>query len=576
MTLAGTGANRTLTVTPAANKSGTATVTVAVTDGIASTSDTFVLTVTAPTPTITITMPSSAPATATSPFLPMAGTAASDIGIAAVTWTTDRGATGTALLSAPLSGSGAPDTRTWTAEVPVPLGTTVVTVTALDAVGASSTATTSALVSSYVYYLAEGATGSFFDTELSLANPNAVDAPVQIDYLKADGTSVQQTFTLAPRSRATVLVDALDGLGNTAVSSVITSPLALPLAVERTMRWDGSGYGAHTEKATAGARTTWYFAEGSQGFFDTFLLLTNPGPTNSLATVRFLLETGTPVTRFFALGPRSRTSVWAGAFDDLREASFGISVTFSNPGVAERAMYFGASPFWSGGHESAGAPDLSTSWFHAEGATGPFFDTFILLSNPNPAAATVNVAYLLDSGVSIVKAKTIPANSRLTINVETEDPLLAHAAVATLVTSSVPIVSERAMYWAGSAGTWYEAHNSFGVTGAGTRWALGEGRVGGPEQYETYILLANPSAAAATVTVTYLREAGAAPVVQTVTVPPTSRVTLPAAQVAGLANERFGALIESSLPIVVERALYSSVGGVFWAAGTNATGTRIP
>ena len=42
------------------------------------------------------------------------------------------------------------------------------------------------------------------------------------------------------------------------------------------MRWDATGYGAHAEKASPGAATEWYFAEGSQGFFSTFLLLANP------------------------------------------------------------------------------------------------------------------------------------------------------------------------------------------------------------------------------------------------------------------------------------------------------------
>ena len=44
----GTGANRTVTITPAANQTGTATITLTVTDGTAATAtDTFVLTVTA-------------------------------------------------------------------------------------------------------------------------------------------------------------------------------------------------------------------------------------------------------------------------------------------------------------------------------------------------------------------------------------------------------------------------------------------------------------------------------------------------------------------------------------------------
>ncbi len=51
----GSGAARTVTVTPAANQSGTATITVSVNDGTVSTSDTFVLTVTDPNTAPTLT-----------------------------------------------------------------------------------------------------------------------------------------------------------------------------------------------------------------------------------------------------------------------------------------------------------------------------------------------------------------------------------------------------------------------------------------------------------------------------------------------------------------------------------------
>ena len=43
--LGGSGANRTITITPAAGKTGTTTITVTVSDGQAQVSDTFVLTV---------------------------------------------------------------------------------------------------------------------------------------------------------------------------------------------------------------------------------------------------------------------------------------------------------------------------------------------------------------------------------------------------------------------------------------------------------------------------------------------------------------------------------------------------
>ena len=41
-------------------------------------------------------------------------------------------------------------------------------------------------------------------------------------------------------------------------------------------------------------------------------------------------------------------------------------------------------------------------------------------------------------------------------------------------------------------------------------------------------------------------------------------------------NESFGTRIDSTQPIVVERSLYSNANGIIWAAGTNATATRLP
>jgi hypothetical protein len=97
---------------------------------------------------------------------------------------------------------------------------------------------------------------------------------VRASFLRAAGQgSADRQFTLSPRSRLTLRVDEIAGLESAEISIIVTSPSTHPIIVERTMRWDSSGYGAHTDKASAGPSTRWYFAEGSQGFFSTFLLL---------------------------------------------------------------------------------------------------------------------------------------------------------------------------------------------------------------------------------------------------------------------------------------------------------------
>ena len=113
------------------------------------------------------------------------------------------------------------------------------------------------------------------------------------------------------------------------------------------------------------------------------------------------------------------------------------------------------------------------------------------------------------------------------------------------------------------------------MTSPGTRWGLAEGRSGGPSNYQTYILLANPGAADAEVTITYLPEGGT-PFTRGYTVAANRRVNVQTGAEAGLANLNFGAIVTSTQPIAIERAMYSDTGGQTWSAGTNATGTRLP
>jgi len=425
--------------------------------------------------------------------------------------------------------------------------------------------------------LAEGATGPFFDLDIALANPNSVAAPVTLTFLREGGASVTQSETLAAYSRRTVRVNDVPGLASGAVSTVVGSAGALPIIAERTMFWDrASHYSGHGGIGIPSARSRWYFAEGSQGFFDTYLLIANANTSAITATVTFLLESGAQVVKSYAIGANARQTVHAGSIPELAGKSFSMVIDATAPVSAERAMYFGAARFWDGGHDSAGVADPSTTWYHSEGATGPYFDTYILVANPNSQDVTVTFRYLLESGTAIAKDHVVRANSRLTVNVEAEDPLLANAAMSTTVTAPLPIVSERSMYWPGAFASWHEAHNSFGVTQTGTRWGLAEGRVGSAEGFETFILLANPGGSSADVRVTFMRQDGST-VVKTYIVGPTSRFNVHVNAMVPEIVSDFGALVESTngIPIIVERSLYWSALGVVWAGGTNVAAMRI-
>jgi hypothetical protein len=378
-----------------------------------------------------------------------------------------------------------------------------------------------------------------------------------------------------------VHVDLIAGLEDASASVQVTSDDHLPLVVERTMFWDASYYGGHTANAVARPETRWIFAEGFQGFFDTYILIANANAEETTATITFLRENDTPVVATVPVGAFSRETIYARDYPEVVGRAFGIVVEATRPVIAERAMYFESRSdrIWIGGHVNTGMVAPSTSWFHAEGATGAYFNTFILLSNPRETEANVELRFLLNTGEVITRTKTLAAKQRLTVNPAAEgDARLENASLSTVVRSDVPIVSERSMYWAENDIRFGEGHNSTGLAATATRWGLAEGRIGGPRQFDTFILLANPSTSEAQVTITYLRESGV-PIVKTYTVPPTSRFNVDVKDVVPeLRETSFGARIEvtNDVPIAVERSMYWNANGVFWAGGTNALATALP
>jgi hypothetical protein len=67
--------------------------------------------------------------------------------------------------------------------------------------GNSTTDTLTVTVTQLTYLLAEGSTGSFFDLDVLIANPNAQAAPVVVTFFKEDGTTITQNLNLAATSR---------------------------------------------------------------------------------------------------------------------------------------------------------------------------------------------------------------------------------------------------------------------------------------------------------------------------------------------------------------------------------------
>jgi hypothetical protein len=458
-------------------------------------------------------------------------------------------------------------------------------------------------------YLAEGAANAFFSTRIALFNPNNFTASVVIRVMGANGIVNEQILWLYPYARTTYNIfdattfndpNAPTHLGGGAVGFLVPAPdndfsteieASLRVVVDRTMYWDRVGYGSHAETAIESPGKTWYLAEGAtHGAFDLFYLFQNPGAVDADVTVRYLRPAPqAPVIKTYVVPAASRRTIWVDQEGpELAATDVSAKIMADQPIIVERSMYYSRpdQPF-AGGTDGAGLAAPAATWFLAEGATGSFFDLFVLIANAESLDAQVKVTYLLPDGTTIVKPHTIPANSRVTINVQGEDARLQDTPVSTIVetTNSVPVLVERSMWW--PQGNWYEGHLSAGSTTTGTKWALAEGEFSQPDPLfpslagydtDTYILIANTSTSAGTATVTlyYLGDTVLS-VSRVVDLPPSSRVNIPVSVMfPEIKGHEFGTIVESNgVPIVVERAMYSNVPGVTWAAGTSALATKL-
>jgi hypothetical protein len=437
-------------------------------------------------------------------------------------------------------------------------------------------------------YLAEGVVNAFFRTEIALLNPGAAPANTLVRIQPQGESERAWLLTTPPHSRRTLGSDLLSTLSGGPFSSVIESDAML--VADRTVSWGAGEYGAHAEVAVSAPALTWYLAEGStSGDFALFYLLQNPNAFAVTAVVRYLLPLGQPpIDISYSLPPTSRTSIAVDAASPaLASTDVSAAITASAPIIVERAMYLNRpnQPF-AAGHGSAGVTAPALEWFFAEGATGPFFELFLLVANPGSVPASIEVDYLLLGGQRLTRSYLAPAQGRFSIWVDEEEiPAgsgvrpLAEVAVSARVrsTNNVPIIVERAMWW--PAPDWYEAHNSAGATTAGTRWALAGGETGGTRGVETYVLIANTSTFAGVARVTaYFEDGTSASIDQAL--PAESRTNVAMSQAfPGAVNRTFGIVIESTgappAQLVVERAMYWSTGEGLWSAGTAVLATRL-
>jgi lysophospholipase L1-like esterase len=323
--------------------------------------------------------------------------------------------------------------------------------------------------------------------------------------------------------------------------------------------------------ALAQASSTWFLAEGvSNGVFDQDILVGNPSATALTVTVELFpaadaIFTGAnPVS--FQLPATGRLTVnLKQAFSELNGAA-SARITAAVQGsstpadiVVERSLFFpqDRSPY-AGGSGASGAREAAKRWILAEGSGG-VFETFILLTNPGGAPVNASVRYLRGNGSTLSETVSVPAAGRVTLWPTAAGPLDSEG-FSTVIEATGPIIAERAMYFDDLR----SGHDELGVTAPQSTWYFAEGFTGGNTTiaFETFLLIGNDSSSPAEVTATYYLDAGA-PVTKTYTVAPRSRFNIWTDQERVtdggpqlLPATPFSVKLESSIPVVAERAVY--------------------
>jgi len=318
-----------------------------------------------------------------------------------------------------------------------------------DVMGATSTSTT--------WYFAEGYTGPGFDEYICVLNPGATDAALTFRFQTQEEGAKTITGQVCPaHSRASFRANDL--LGGSYQTS-LELEASQPVVAERPMYFNYSGWGNRNwtgGDCVMGATqlaTEYYFAEGTtRAGFEEWLTLQNPGTSTIKVSATYQLGKGQggPVTKSYEIAAQSRKTLYvpteAGPDKDVS-----VHLTCPTAFLVERPMYFcytygGAN--WTGGSCVIGAPSVATDWFFAEGCTIPGFHEWLCLQNPSAQDAKVQVTYYLQgSGALTPKTETVPANSRITLFVNSHAGADLQLSSRIQVSSGPGIICERPMYF---------------------------------------------------------------------------------------------------------------------------------
>ena len=480
--------------------------------------------------------------------------------------------------SVSFNGRTATDVLSWSdtaIEVRVPFEATTGPVSVSTA-GGDSNGVDFSVTLSKKWYFAEGTTrdnaaDGKYEQWLCVQNPGDDDANLEITYMLGDGTNLKQPAVVKGKSRSTISVNSFVGPDKD-VSTFLESDQYVLAERPMYFNYRGKWTGGHVVMGVPAPRTDYFFAEGTtranavDGYFEEWLCLQNPGAADATVNVDYLLGTGEVVKKSYPVRARSRSTIDVNS-EVGPDQDVSAVVGSSKPIVAERPMYFNYRNKWTGGHTVVGAQGADTTFYFAEGTTrnnarDGAFEEWLSLQNANEEVADVTITYFTASTGTQTQEVTVPANSRVTVDVGLK--LGPEVDSSVLVESSEPILAERPMYFYYHGG-WDGGHDVMGCNTPARKFYFAEGTTIG--NFATWIAVLNPDDAATTITFNYMLGDGTTSKA-TATVGPKQRYTRDVLADVG-PNKDVSILVEGKVDIVAERPMYFNYHG--WCTGGHDT-----
>jgi len=203
-------------------------------------------------------------------------------------------------------------------------------------------------------------------------------------------------------------------------------------------------------------------------------------------------------------------------------ASCGVAVTFTPSTAGDASGTLTVTDNAGSGSQIVtltGTGSTETDFYFAEGFTGPGFQETLTLLMPNNAG-TATIDYFLNGDAPITRHVDLVAGQVTPVSVN--DAVGPDKEVSMRVKLPFPGVAERIMHF--QLGAWHGSTDIVGATHTSSEWDFAEGSTLG--FFSEYLTLQNPNLSPVSVDLHYFTDS-TAPLTKTVTLPPTSRTTIP-------------------------------------------------